>query len=65
MKNKELSKDLLEEMFPIGMVYPILYDFKKDKKEQIKNGLDKLNNIIGEWEYFGIIEPAIYFVRKK
>lgn len=66
-KEVTLSKELLDKIFPVGCIYNILYDLWGDEEEQIKNGLDKLNNMIGEWEYFGILYAglAICFKRKK
>lgn len=60
-------KELLDKIFPVGCIYNILYDLWGDEEEQIKNGLYKLNNMIGEWEYFGILYAglAICFKRKK
>lgn len=66
-KEVTLSKELLDKIFPVGCIYNILYDLWGDEEEQIKNGLEKLNNMIGEWEYFGILYAglAICFKRKK
>lgn len=59
------SKDLLEEMFPVGILYAILYDFNESIETQINKNIEKLNDMIGNWEYYGISLPAIYFIRKK
>ena len=66
-KEGTLSKELLDKIFPVGCIYNILYDLWGDEEEQIKNGLEKLNNMIGEREYFGILYAglAICFKRKK
>lgn len=59
------SKNLLEKMFPVGTLYAFLYDFKESTETQISKDIKKLNDMIGKWEYFGIMMPGIYFIRKK
>lgn len=58
-------KNLLEEIYSVGTLYAVLYDYKESIEIQINKNIEKLNEMIGSWEYFGIMLPAIYFIRKK
>lgn len=59
------KKNLLEEIFPVGTIQIILRNFEENIEIQISKNIEKLNDMIGNWEYYGITLPAIYFIRKK
>lgn len=58
MESKEM-KELFDKLFPVGSIYAFI------NSVSIEDGIKRLNNISGEWEYLGADLLCNYFVRVK